>query len=122
MRLLLFHASPDRKELYRKALSDFRADVVLCDESMENVPLALLAGRSAAALRGPAEEEFPPVSSIEEELLIIDQADRDHLGRALKAIRTKVPGSALKAMLTPTNAHWNARQLYTQLVMERALL
>ena len=57
------------------------------------------------------------------EMLVMAGFDDALLNRFLAALRQlRMPPFRLKAMLTPTNVLWNARQLYTELSAEHAAM
>lgn len=75
-------------------------------------PLALL-----AAGRGERGEAAPPLG---EPMLVFCGVAEGTLDRALAALRRPdVPRVGLKAVLTPSNAMWDARRLHAALAEER---
>ncbi|MCI8524717.1 MAG: DUF3783 domain-containing protein [Oscillospiraceae bacterium] len=112
--ILAYHLSPER-------LGRIRA---LC--AVEKLRLRPVApseyGRSVGALAGllPLSDAAAPVGKISEEMLVLCGLDEAALNRFLQAFRRLgVPPVALKAVLTPTNAAWNALTLYQELRRER---
>ena len=82
-------------------------------------PLGAIAGVPGVA---PVEEVYSGAEA-EEEMLIMCGRTRPELDRLLVAIKKgKLQQVALKAMLTPTNAAWNAVQLQQELAEEHAYM
>ena len=66
-----------------------------------------------------AEGPLPEGEALPEPLLVFCHLSQGQLDRALKGLR-KHQIACLKAVLTPTNAAWSLRELYGELVKERA--
>ena len=82
------------------------------DPGQFGLPVGTLAG-----LLPPAEPE--PVTPFQDEMLLFCNMDGATLNAFLRGIRSAgIPGIALKAVLTPTNASWNAVALHDELVRE----
>ena len=82
-------------------------------------PLGAIAGVPGVA---PVEEGYSGAEAAEE-MLIMCGLTRPELDRLLVAIKKgKLQQVALKAMLTPTNAAWNAVQLQQELAEEHAYM
>ena len=80
-------------------------------------PLSVLAMGLAGEGASP---DTPPVP---EPMLIFCGLPEGNLDRMLSALRRMgVPRTVLKAVLTPHNAGWTVRALYTELCSERAAL
>lgn len=61
-----------------------------------------------------------PCDAFSDELLVFCHMSSPQIDRFLTSSRQmRVPSVALKAILTPTNVHWNARQLRDELAGER---
>lgn len=75
-----------------------------------------------ADMDGFPEEAVEPVenkSPLSDEMLVFCGLSRERLDQFLALYRnTGTLPIALKAMLTPTNAWWNSRQLYTEIAEE----
>ena len=74
------------------------------------------------ALCGVSEREAAPAPVGEVgEMIVFCHMDNSAVNRfLLTAKQMRVPAFPLKAVLTPTNAAWNAAQLYAELAEERA--
>lgn len=79
-------------------------------------------GQTLAALCGlEALENAPPAAEpVMEEMLVLGNFTPELINAFLGGFRqAKIPPVELKAVLTATNAHWNAAKLYEQLREER---
>mgnify|MGYP001638833730 CR=1 FL=1 len=75
-------------------------------------PLSALAGLSAPT-------GAPADGPIEDEMLVFVNFDGNLLNRLLQQMRaSRIPGVALKAVLTPTNMHWTSLQLHREIRQE----
>ena len=64
-----------------------------------------------------------PVETFGDEMLVLCQLPEQTLQNFLHGFRKAgIPPVALKAVLTPTNAGWNARQLWEELRKEHAAM
>lgn len=79
------------------------------------VPIGAMAGVL------PMPQELPEPVSISEKMLVLCGFDDKLLDAFLQNYRMdKIPPISLKAVLTPTNASWNAAQLQGELLRERS--
>ncbi len=65
-------------------------------------------------------ETCPAEGAFAEELLVMCGLSERQLDTLLTELRRRKISVALKAVLTPTNAAWTARELYEELCRERA--
>lgn len=80
-------------------------------------PIGALCGISP---RAEAPEAAQPFSG---EMIVLCHMSNQQIDRFLTTARQmRVPAFPIKAMLTPTNAAWNAGQLYAELTQERAAI
>ena len=77
-------------------------------------------GQSLASLCGlePAKKESVPIPKVEKEMLVMAFFPDQLLDAFLKSLRAGGQTVQLKAVLTPTNQHWNCGQLYWNLSQE----
>jgi hypothetical protein len=80
-------------------------------------PIGALCGIS------PRAEASDTVQPFDGEMIVFCHMSSQQIDRFLTAARQmRVPAFPIKAMLTPTNAAWNAGQLYAELTQERAAI
>lgn len=78
-------------------------------------------GQTLAALCGLEDmKENPPAVRVEEEMLVLAFLPDETADRLLRALRESGLTVRLKAVLTPTNRHWNCGQLYREISGEAA--
>lgn len=72
-----------------------------------------------ALLRGEAPEDGAGAEGFPEEMLVMSGLTSSQMNAFLLGFRRKkIPAVALKAVATPTNLQWNARQLRDELLKE----
>ncbi|MBE5808484.1 MAG: DUF3783 domain-containing protein [Clostridiales bacterium] len=77
-------------------------------------------GQPVGALAGllPAHPHAEP-TPFDDEMIVFVNFDRALLDRFLQEMRAaRLPGVALKAVLTPTNMHWTSGQLHDEISRE----
>lgn len=78
-------------------------------------PIGALCGVSSRT------ESPEPAEAFTGEMIVFCHMSSQQIDRFLQTARQlRVPPFPIKAMLTPTNAAWNAGQLYAELTQERA--
>ena len=78
-------------------------------------------GQTIGALCGMAEhtDDAAPADSFSEDMLVMANFSQQLANRLLAALKQGRLPIRLKAVVTPTNAHWNPVQLYQELTAER---
>ncbi len=82
-------------------------------------------GEAVGSVAGilPAAEASPPEAPFTEEMLVLCQLSEQTLQAFLHGFRKAgIPPVALKAVLTPTNAAWDAQSLCAELRKEHAAM
>lgn len=111
--VLTYNLAGDRASQLHLICLKLRLRVRAVSEDTYAEPLAALAGFEPLKGLNTAEETF------HDEMLLFVNFDGAMLNRFLAEIRaTRMPGIALKAVLTPTNMHWNSIQLHSELYRE----
>ena len=129
--ILLYHALPGQADRLRTGLmlTGIRVREVLAQE--EVLPVQTLIERETkqktlsapAPLQGRMENKAPesvPVFRVPEAMAVICGVPDQLLEHTLSVMRQAGLGSALKAVVTPTNQTWTGKQLYGELCLERS--
>lgn len=111
--LLAFHVMGDR--LNRLRFACMRQAILLSPVPPEDFtqPLGALCGLT------PRLTETPPAEPLSGEMLVMANLSRQQAERLLAALKQARLVFPLKAVLTPTNAAWDAARLYRELTAER---
>ena len=118
-RLLAFLVQdPARKTALQSVCIALDITYVPVEASDFKTPLGLLAGLSGLKLQA-CPEMLPPQQDITEEMIVMYGMDEDLLNRFLAQCRKNGCSISLKAVLTKTNAYWNAGMLQYVLMQER---
>lgn len=114
--ILAYNLSAERAGRIRTLCAVQKLRLRLVNPEEFGLPVGVLAG-----VLPPA--EAAPVEPFEEEMLVLCQLSEDALQRFLMGFRKSgIPTVALKAVLTPTNASWNAKALRDELKKEHAAM
>lgn len=114
-KVLLFHVKKEKGEQIRALCRDFEMDAVTVDSRRYLEPLGVIAGIQGIPHSGKIYqgEDFPM------EMMVFSGTPQELLDAFLKKYRERsIEPIALKAIITPTNIFWNARQLYEELARE----
>lgn len=111
--LLAFNVTGDR--LNRLRFACMRQSILLSPVPQEDFaqPLGALCGLTPRAAEAPSAEPLPG------EMLVMANLSRQQAERLLAALKQAHLAFPLKAVLTPTNAAWDASRLYWELTAER---
>lgn len=109
--LLLFNMAPEKRA--RIQVTALRAGCRLRAVPPERF------GCTLSQLLSGQEGAQAPEEPFGEELLVMAGLDEHRMDFVLTALRRERTPVALKAVVTPTNASWTARELYAELCRER---
>ena len=111
--VLIYNLDGEEDRKLRQALVAQRLRVRRVEPVQYGLPLALL-----AAGHGEPEEQAEG-EAFSDRMMVFCGLSQDQLDRVLTALaRSGAPRVALKAVLTPTNAQWDSRQLREELERE----
>lgn len=114
--ILAYNLSPERAGRIRTLCAVQKLRLRLVKPEEFGLSVGVLAGVLPPAEPTAAEPFF-------EEMLVLCQLNESELERFLMGFRKNgIPPVALKAVLTPTNATWNARALRDELKKEHAAM
>ena len=113
--ILAYNFTPERLAALKLLCMMLRVQLKPVERTQLLQPVGSLAGVSGVA---PVPEEYTGAEATQE-LLLMCGFQRSDLDRLLAGIRkSKLQSVKLKAMLTPTNAQWNAIDLLKELEQE----
>ena len=111
--ILLFHfEDSERLNALRKAMLPLHIACKIMEEDTWDTPIGAAVGLEVTAQEEPAPEE------IAQEMLMLCGLSEERLQQALFALRKAGLVIPYKAMLTPYNKDWTAKQLYGELRQE----
>lgn len=114
--ILAYNLSPERAGRIRTLCAVQKLRLRLVEPEEFGLPVGAVAGVLPAA-------EGAPVEPFSEEMLVLCQLSEEALQRFLVSFRKSgIAPVSLKAVLTPTNALWNARALRDELKKEHAAM